>query len=420
VHVQHGLRGADSLGDERFVRSLCESLQVPLTVENADLSGDMHTSGMETLAREIRRRIFGEQLEALGADALFTAHHRDDQTETVLMHLLRGSGMQGLCGMQPVSPFGGALLIRPFLNVPKSQLRSALKANGLPCREDGSNQECLTPRNTLRLSLLPQLEELFPGASEHIAQTAMLLQEDETFLADSAQRLYRQIRYAAAPLFMLSLQPLINAPEAVRRRVLRLWYLDGLQAARLTAQERALSSRDTLALSGFIHQPPGARFNLPCGLMAVREADWLHLVRQSGEPLCPLPAYSVPVPSETAACALPHITLQTSPVSHLPCDASTLILTAELLARSPVLRMPQPGDVIRPFGAPGHKPLRRYFTDRKTDPWLRQAWPVLAIQNEVLWIPGLCAAEATRLDHLPTDGIQLTLTGETPFKSPKE
>jgi len=161
VHVQHGLRGEESLADERFVRELCRSLKVPLTVENAGLTGDMHTPGMETLARESRRRIFEKQLCTNRADALLTAHHLDDQAETVLMHLLRGSGMTGLCGMQTAAPFGSGLILRPFLGLSKQQLRAALTAENLPFREDGSNQEAVTPRNALRLAAMPQLEALF-------------------------------------------------------------------------------------------------------------------------------------------------------------------------------------------------------------------------------------------------------------------
>ena len=84
--------------------------------------------------------------------------------------------------------------------------------------------------------------------------------------------------------------------------------------------------------------------------------------------------------------------------------------------------MPQPEDVIRPFGAPGHKPLRRYLTDRKTDPFLRPVLPVLCVQQEVLWIPGLCASELLRLESLPAGALELKISGHTPFipKPPKE
>ena len=422
VHVQHGLRGEDSLADERFVRDLCQSLMVPLAVENACLSGDMHTPGMETLARERRRAIFEAEMRNLQADALLTAHHQDDQAETVLMHLLRGSGMNGLCGMRMAAPFGGALVVRPFLNLPKQHLRNALDTENLPFREDGSNQEPVTPRNILRLSLLPQLEMLFPAAGAHMAHTADMLAADEAYLQGEADRLYQAICYQSPPLFMLRLEPLLAAPQAIRIRVLRRWFASGLAAADEHPQERALSYEDTLALSALPDEPAGTRLNLPCGLMAARETGWLHLVHQNGEPLQKQPPYSIPINASHAQYVLPHLTLHAEPASHLPDNPRSILLTREWLDRSPVLRLPKPEDVVHPFGAPGRKPLRRYLTDRKIDPFLRHCWPVLCVQNEILWIPGLCAAEMLRLSHMPTDGIQLILSGDTPFplKPPKE
>ncbi len=422
VHVQHGLRGADSLTDEQFARALCLRLNIPLTVETADLTGDMHTPGMETLARERRRVIFGQQMQLLHADALLTAHHQDDQAETALMHLLRGSGMNGLCGMQTAAPFGCGLMVRPFLGLSKQRLQHALDAEQLPFREDGSNQEAVTPRNALRLEALPALEALFPNARAHIAQLCESLQADETFLAEQADRLYQAIRYAVPPLYMLAAQPLAEAPEALRRRVVRRWYQDGCSAAGLAPQEQSLSHADTLALSALAAQPCGSRINLPCGLMAARETRWLHLTKQSGEPLCAAQAEPQTVCTERTLYVLSHMTLNAAPARALPRDAFSVVLSPEWLNRQPVLRTPEPEDRIRPFGAPGHKPLRRWLTDRKIDPFLRPALPVLCAGNEVLWIPGLCASELLRLDPLPDRALELKLSGETPFtpNEPKE
>lgn len=153
VHVQHGLRGEASLQDEAYVRKICEDWNVPLIVRKADLCGSMDTPGMETLAREARYRIFAQELA--GADALLLAHHRDDQAETVLMHLLRGSGLEGLCGMKPATAFGGGLLVRPFLNVAKSVLMDWLHSQNITWRTDESNTRSCTLRNALRLNILP-------------------------------------------------------------------------------------------------------------------------------------------------------------------------------------------------------------------------------------------------------------------------
>ncbi len=418
IHVQHGLRGEDSLADERLVRKLCRGLAIPLTVENVGLTGDMHTPGMETKARESRRQIFAGHLSLTHSQALLTAHHRDDQSETVLMHLLRGCGLHGLCGMSAVSAFGDALLIRPFLTLSKAQLQAALEGENIPFREDASNFEALTPRNALRLNVLPQLEQLFANAGEHIANLSQALAADEDFLSVEADALYSRCLYAKAPLFMLRRKPLAQAHEAIRRRVLRRWFAEGLAAAGLSPDERSLSLEDTCALSQLALGTAGT-FNLPCGLEALCTAEWLHLTR-AGKPLLAAESYVIPLSAEADRCELPHLTLSITKAEALPGNAQSIVLSPEVLSLQPVWRTPDAQDVIRPFGAPGHKPLRRFFTDRKVDAPLRSCCPVLAVGSEILWIPGLCASEAARLDHMPQGSIQLTVIGDTPFKSPKE
>ena len=146
-------------------------------MENAGLTGGMEAPGMEALARERRRAIFARQMDALKLDAVLVAHHRDDQAETVLMRLLRGAGTDGLCGMRACVPFGRGVMLRPFLGLGKQTLVQALAQEGLPHREDESNQSPVTPRNALRLEVLPAMERLFPGAAGHIAEAAEALRE---------------------------------------------------------------------------------------------------------------------------------------------------------------------------------------------------------------------------------------------------
>lgn len=397
LHVQHGLRGESSLEDERFVRGLCEKLGIPLTVENADLRGSIHDPGMETLARSERRRIFAHQLAVLSADALLTAHHRDDQTETVLMHLLRGSGLKGLGGMPVVSAFAGGLLVRPLLAVSRKQIESALLSEGLAHREDESNRELITPRNILRHRLIPLMEALYPEASAHIACSAQTLGCDEHFLTAEADKLFSTSFYGVSPIRALWIPPLENAHPALVRRVLRMTCED-------------LSMPDTLKLEGLVHAAPGAALNLPGGITAVRGKAHLH--------------FSPPqMSSEAAQAVLPHriqyrfrhcIIHQSSPEDQIPRSPSTVILPMEIIAQQPALRMPKPDDRIHPLGASGAKPLRRFFTDRKLDPCFRFQLPVLAIQNDVLWVPGLCTSEALRLQKVPLRAIQLSIT-ELPF-----
>ncbi|MBP3645843.1 MAG: tRNA lysidine(34) synthetase TilS [Clostridia bacterium] len=401
-HVQHDLRGESSRQDEQFVRRLCSKLGVALQVENAGLNGSMHTPGMETLARERRRMIFLSQMERLSADALLTAHHRDDQAETVLMHLLRGSGMEGLCGMKPLSAFGRGVLLRPFLSLSKEQLASAVSDY---C-EDGSNFEPVTPRNILRLNILPELERLYPGASEHIANTAQTLAADEACLSAQAEAIYQSALYSIPPLFALKKEPLVHSPEALVRRVLRRWWQDGSKLAGLSPDEHSLSRSDTLQLFSLIDQPAGTCCNLPSNLAAQAGTVFLYLMHQSGEPLASSEAFCFP--PVQAPVNLSHLSIhQESASGELPHSTKEIILTPELLALEPVFRPIRPDDRIHPFGAPGSKPLRRFLIDRKIDLPLRSALTVLACGSDVWWIPSLCTAELLRLNTIPDGSVRL-------------
>lgn len=435
-HVQHGLRGEASRQDEQLVRDFCQRHSIPLTVHTAALGGDLHLPGMETRARECRYRFFTAEMQRLSGDGLLLAHHQDDQAETLLMHLLRGAGANGLGGMRPAMPFAAGKLLRPFLALSKAELLAALAQWQVPFREDASNQEALTLRNALRLRVLPLLEEWSPGCTGRMAQTACLLQQDEDALNRQTVRLIREEVLMADGLHAIALEPLRRMEEAYALRALRLWYDEGRRLAGTEPDERSLSAADSQRLLAFINaaDAPGP-LNLPGNLQACRGSRWLHLTRQDGAPAdekpLPEPLSLLPLlrPAGTdgtreGTLLLPgwnvrnaHSTLILSLDTATPAEAPASALTAYLpmaLARECVLRTPRPGDIIHPLGAPGAKPLRRYLTDRKIDlpfrPWL----PVLAKDDTILWIPGLCTAQP--LAHQPgTPCLRLTLNQTPPY-----
>ena len=407
-HVQHGLRGESSRLDQQLTEDLCARWNVPLAIREAGLQGDMDTPGMETLAREKRRELFVRCMDELSADALLTAHHRDDQAETVLMHLLRGAGGKGLSGIAPQTAFGRGLLLRPLLALSKQELENVLQEEKIPFRHDESNDSPCTPRNLLRLELMPRLEALFPGAAAHLAAAAETLRQDEACLAALADGVYCRCLRQGNGVFALDVPSLEQASEALRLRVLRRFYREGAALAGLHPDERELSRETSLSLHRLLHDDPGAGMNLPGGLRALRGQTLLHLLRQNGEALLP---FSVPAPLALKAAVnrasgpltfpLPggfwEITLappESGPFP-LPQDANAVLLKQEELERC-CFRTPLPGDTIDPFGAPGQKPLRRFLTDRRLDAPLRPALWLLAETHHILWIPGLAASERLR------------------------
>lgn len=424
AHVEHGLRGETSLRDAAFCQELCRSLGVPYTCDHAALTGDMHDAGVEARARAARYALLLHRARECKADALLLAHHQDDQAETVLAHLLRGSGARGLAGMRPCTRREGVLLVRPLLDVPKTAILEAL--GNQPYCMDESNVQLCCQRNRLRLTVLPMLTAENPQTLAHMAQSARLLAMDEDALTAQAETALAAALFDTPPYYCLRKERLTALPDAVALRVLRAFAQRGMETvlaadAQAAPEERALSAEDSLALLSLLHAPPGTDMNLPHGLRAVGTGRFIHLVRMAdGAPLTPkdTPEAMQSLPAD--GCVVfdgYEITVSPNPPENgkAPDGASRVAVPLALLQNA-ALRTARPGDVVRPFGAPGSKPLRRYFTDQKIDLPFRARVPLLCVENRVLWAVGVGAAEETRLTREPA--VWLSVSPPPPWQTP--
>lgn len=414
AHVEHGLRGENSLADAAFCEALCKRLHVPFTCDHARLAGDMNAPGAEAAAREARFSLLLARANTCHADALLLAHHQDDQAETVLQHLLRGSGARGLSGMAEISRREGTLVCRPFLSLPKQALLDAL--GDTPYRTDESNLSPVCQRNRLRLTVLPALAAENPAAVPHIAQSARLLGLDEACLAAQAEQLLEIALVTTPPYFCLRKAPLRAADPAVAVRALRAFAERGLRACGQAPEEQSLSAEDSLALLKLVSAPETATLNLPGALHAIATERFLHLTHMENDaPLCDIAPLA---PCPLAGPKPPRfgdITLRKTPYAPngAPPDGKRTVVLSNTLLQTAVLRWPQPGDTIRPFGADGQKPLRRWLTDQKLDLPFRRFLPVVAVSGSVLWAVGMGAADATRVT--PESSTLLTLQGTLPW-----
>lgn len=380
VHVNHGLRGAESDQDEAFVRRLCSEWQLPLMVYRAvppEHSG-------EDWARQVRYGFFREAMADSGAQAIALAHHRDDQAETFLLHLLRGAGLDGLCGMAKESRVLGVRVVRPLLDMTRQELRDILTAAGIPWREDGSNRDTKYLRNALRRELLPMMERLAPGAAGRIATAAALLQED----AEVLEQLTREVVQGRERYLLLStLQGML---PGLRNRVLRQWW----QCAGPKRQERSLSIQQTEALNALVEAPVGSRCNLPGGWQGYRGWTHLHLVGDVPQ--------SLPV------------VLKNTPGAAKPGDGRLMQAMPVEQYAGTVVRQRQPGDWIIPFGSRGRQALQDYFVNRHVDAPFRDDIPLLCRGSQVLLVAGVGAGAVQPFDEAK-DNLTLFWEGEMPW-----
>ena len=188
VHVHHGIRGEEADRDADFCTTLCQTLDVPFTLLRVDVPALARETGegLETAARSARYAAIAAFLQEKDIPLLATAHHADDQLETMLQHLLRGAGLRGLCGIPASRALGNATVTRPLLRVSKEEILAYCEAARLPFVTDSTNDEPCCARNRLRLEVIPVLRELWPNAALTAARCATTLAEDEAYLCSLA------------------------------------------------------------------------------------------------------------------------------------------------------------------------------------------------------------------------------------------
>ncbi len=211
AHVHHGLRGSEADRDEAFVRAACEKLSVPLDVLHADVAAEAAASGegLEACGRRIRYAYF----RSLAQGEIATAHTADDNAETVLLHLTRGSGLSGLCGIPPVRDG----VIRPLIDCTRADVERFCAENGIAYITDSSNLSDDYARNRIRHHVIPVLRELNPAFSEAVLRCGSVMRQDDFTLAQCADELLR----TSKTQFGFSRSMLLNAPQAIQDRAIR-------------------------------------------------------------------------------------------------------------------------------------------------------------------------------------------------------
>jgi tRNA(Ile)-lysidine synthase len=371
AHLDHQLR-AESAEDARFCLELASSWGVPVRIGGADVRARAahDHAGIEDAARQERYAFLRTVRDEVGARFIALGHTRDDQAETFLLRLLRGSGTDGLASMRAVS----GDLLRPLLEVSRAEVMEHLAARGLRWREDGSNADTALLRNRVRHELLPYLETRFnPAVRDTLARSAALLASDADALDGMVPR-------AAVP-GVVAVPALREAPVAIGRRMLRRAIEDAGGLAAISS--RHIDAVRALALSP---SPSGHRVMLPGGRQALVTFDEVRI----GPAATPGAAYSFPLPVPGRVALPGGLAIVAEPVAGaLGDDENTAVIAAE---EPLVVRTRQAGDRVRVGRR--EMSLKRFLMSRQVPSTDRGALPLVAAGNRVLWIPGLAVPPA--------------------------
>ena len=384
AHFNHQLRGVEAQRDMDFVQALCQRKGVPCFMGKGDVaaySRKKHIS-LETAAREMRYAFLQQAAQECGADRIATAHHAGDQLETMLYHLARGSGPDGLRGIPPVR----GNIIRPLLEISKTEILAYLEEKGQDFVTDSTNEKDDCARNRIRHLAVPVLQEINAGADVHAAQCARLLREELAELEDQAAGWTEKLAEITPSYVRITggfwqLSPVMA--RRVLRRILRLHF-------NLTPEEKHIAAVLALREKG-----SAAVCHLPKGMQVQRVYDGLRLFRQEEEK------------TKDQPLSLPQIGLvfgdyqvKAEITAHKPQVNNLFNIfyldCAKIDFNTLCIRTRQPGDRLQLAGHFGHKTLKKWYGEKKIPVYLRDRLPVIADQNGVVCVPGLGqAAERT-------------------------
>jgi tRNA(Ile)-lysidine synthase len=359
LHFNHRLRGTESGADASFVRALAKDLNLDHFESGWE---DPPRANIEAEARRARLDFFGEARRALRLDRIATAHTLDDQAETVLLRVLRGSGPGGLAAVLPVTGEG---LIRPLIEIRREELRDWLRAGGHSWREDATNLDTEHfDRNRLRLQLLPLLRRDWnPSIEVALAQTAAIAGAEEAYWSEIVTPYVPAgLEFAASEIALLPVALQRRAVRALIERekgdLRRIGY-DHIEAVRALA--RGAAGTGSVLLPG----------------------GWV--VRRSFDRMRIGPAEPVE--------RLRHVRLVKGPRPEVY-NTKSSYLDCQKLSGMPILRVWQPGDSYRPAGHPKARKLKELFQKARIPSWERENWPILEGEGQVLWSRRFGPAEA--------------------------
>ncbi len=404
AHVNHNLRPG-SVKDKDFVENLASRLHLDFYHLDANVraySAEHHLS-LEESGRIIRYSFFRELLTDLKANRVATAHHVDDQIETVLLRLIRGSVTTGLRGIPAVR---GAI-IRPFIKVERSQIVEYCRQKGLNYINDETNFEIVADRNFIRNRVLKEIETRFPQYRKSVLRTTELLSRDEEFLEKKAGHLYDLAVKRRDQEIVVDVKHISGADDAIGARVLRSAFYD-LTGPDLRLTQINLDQSLSLARS----PKPSSSIDLPGFLNIRRDYDKLVISKKSEEQV---ESYSYTI-NGPGILELPSAwgTLTFTLLKHLPDEEKIRIDTGKAyfdldsLEYPLIVRSFMPGDRLEAWGVKGSTKVKKIFIDKKISLSLRRRIPLIIKDDKILWIAGVRRSRLHGLTSLSKRILEIT------------
>ena len=387
AHLNHQLRGEEADKDEDYVRRLCGQLGIPFYCKRVDISSVAKKKGIseELAGREERYRYFFQVAEQVKADKIATAHNLNDQAETVLMHFIRGAGLEGLTGIPPVRKDG---LIRPLIGVSRQMIEEYCNVHHLQPRIDATNLESTYTRNKLRLQLIPDIMQYNPNFIEHMGKTANMLREENDFFEQFVNGLFQENIHVVKGGVSISIGFLLSQHVSVCRRFIRkaIEFVKGnlidIEYKHVDEMIKMISKKTT-----------GLSMSLPEHIKVKVDYGFLKILK-SVESEVEYPPYKYDLKigetvyvKEVDAFFTAEL-VDVEQLKTIKFDQYTKAFDYDAVREGIYIRNRLPGDKFQPFGMKGTKKLKDYFIDEKVSRELRDKIPIIVTGNDIMWVVG--------------------------------
>jgi tRNA(Ile)-lysidine synthase len=390
-HVNHGLRGKESLEDERIAKKICEELKIPCSVIRKNVKKlKKRGNSLENTARKIRYEALGKIAKTFGANKIATGHNRDDQVETILFRIIRGTGEEGLGGIPPTRKFSpGIEIIRPLIEIEREKIEKYLKLKKIKPRIDSSNLDVSFLRNRIRHELIPYLEKYNPKIKESLLRISQISRENSEYIRQNTHKILKQISTHLPGVVRIDIDKLLSYSPNLRNHILRkairefkeeLSYSNLIEIQKIIDSKRAnlvlyLSPKLKVVkeyTSLFIKKVRGPE-------RVKNEKSLYYVFEKEGE---------FPIPEIKKTICIDYIKRNNKTSIDFN-DSSEIYLDADKIKFPLILRIREEGDRFRPFGMKGEKKLKDFFIDEKIPLEKRGKIPILVTgAGKILWAVG--------------------------------
>lgn len=402
AHLNHMLRGKESDSDEELVRKICKKLNVPCEVEHVDiksLAKKQHAS-LEEAGRNARKTFFFQLKERYGADMIATAHHRDDNVETILMHMIRGASLRGLSGMNILHKG----TIRPLLDFSKEEIETYCKIKNIPFRRDKSNSDTRFTRNYIRHIVIPAIEKLNPRFREHLHEKSFAFAEMDELMAGFALDFMKQWCQFAPKEIICPIEAVKSIHPAIQRSVIQSAYeifhgsTEGLESEHINDILELMQKGKTGTEKMFGQR---LRVEISYGKI-VFQKEKPNEARDSKD--MNEDVIALPMPGEIDFSGRRIVTrIHKSLPKKMKKNAVYIGLTGK--NERFFIRSVKAGDRFRPIGMEGSKKIQDFFVDKKIPRHIRKNIPIIVDREGNIMAVGLLRVDKRADPHQGPEGV---------------